>query len=310
MSPMLPATAPTVGQSILFRNRLVNVLMLGLVGDDPATTRYYGGVARTLDQSRHSLLFGTVRDSGRVQERVASYGHRTFCLECRSTRDYPRTILRLARMIRDERIDIIHGNEELPSFLSGLAGIVAGRGIRIYHRQHDVSASYQFEGSKGRRACGATRGATEVRQLLERRPHRRRRRPRRLHAHGGAPDERLAGAPAVGPQDDRRAARHRRAHRLARVPETRRGDSRELGLNPQDPVVTIVARLNWRKGHDVLFEAVGPTWTRQPRSGSARRGLWPSRGGPARPGGSAGPEARRSSSASTRMSGPTTWQDR
>ena len=117
------------------------VLMLGLLGDDPATTRYYGGIARTLDRSRHSLLFGTVRAAGRVQERVARWGHRTFSLDCGSSRDYPRSILRLARLIRDERIDIVHGNEELPSFLAGLAGIAARRGVRIYHRQHDVSSS-------------------------------------------------------------------------------------------------------------------------------------------------------------------------
>jgi D-inositol-3-phosphate glycosyltransferase len=38
----------------------------------------------------------------------------------------------------------------------------------------------------------------------------------------------------------------------------RRADEirRELGLSPREAAVTIVARLNWRKGHSVLFQAL------------------------------------------------------
>jgi glycosyltransferase involved in cell wall biosynthesis len=255
----MSSTASSLGRadrvSTRARDRRVRVLMLGLIGDDPATTRYYGGVARTLDQSRYSLLFGTVRSGGRVQERVASYGHRTFSLGCRSTRDYPVAILRLARIIRNEKIDIVHGNEELPSFLSGIAGIVARRGVRIYHRQHDVSASYALDGRKAGalvkrlaawvrsanysnvdRTAGATAhvvftlSEAHRANVLRERPHWARKAI--VVPHG-------IDEPTDWPRCRERA-------------EKIRG---ELGLAADDPAVTIVARLNWRKGHEVLFDA-------------------------------------------------------
>ncbi len=218
------------------------VLMLGLLGDDPATARYYGGIARTLDRTRFRLCFGTVRPAGRVQESVARYGHRTFSLNCSSSRGYPAAVLRLARLIREERIDVVHGNEELPSFLSGVAGIAAGRGIRIYHRQHDVSSSEgspiaSFNYSLVDRTAGAAAQAVFVltgahrANVLRERPNWAKKAI--VVPHGV--DE---------PSDW--AAKLRRAEELRR----------ELGVRPDDAAVTIVARLNWRKGHAVLFDAL------------------------------------------------------
>ncbi len=227
-----------------------NVLMLGLLGDDPATTRYYGGIARTLDRSRFRLVFGTVRQAGTVQEAVRRWGHETFCLSCPSARSYPRAVLQLARLIRRERIDISHGNEELASFLVGLASVVAGRSVRIYHRQHDACLSYAGDGPDGRRLRLASarysfvdrvagRFADQVWTLSE--THRAivlRERPEWARKTIVVPH-------GVDAPDDLSAARARA--------DALRG---ELGLGPDDGSLTVIARLNWRKGHNILFEAL------------------------------------------------------
>lgn len=232
------------------------VLMLGLLGNEPATIRYYGGIARTLDATRFSLLFGTVREAGGVQEAVARYGHATFSLDCRSARDYPRAILSLARIIREHAIDIVHGNEELPSFLSGQAALLARRGVRIYHRQHDACVSFDPsappEGSLRTRLAsrlssakysavdriaGAaaqvvfTLSANHCGTVLRERP---RWKPKvRVVPHG------VDQPPDWEPHRIRAAAIRR-----------------DLGLRSGEPTLTIVARLNWRKGHGILFDAL------------------------------------------------------
>jgi glycosyltransferase involved in cell wall biosynthesis len=231
------------------------VLMLGLLGDDPATTRYYRGVARTLDTSRYRLVFGTLRPAGQVQEAVRRHGHETFSLDCVSTLGYPRAVRSLVQIIRRERIDIVHGNEELASFIATLAGRLAGRGRRIYHRQHDTSASFAQSrdphaglGANARawlaskrfgladRWAGAladsvwTLSETHRRIVLQERPQWARKTVVVLHG--------------VDPPADLGPARRRAA-------ELRR----EIGIG-EAPSLTIVARLNWRKGHRVLFDAL------------------------------------------------------
>jgi glycosyltransferase involved in cell wall biosynthesis len=238
--------------------------MLTLVGDDPATTRYYDGIARTLDPERYRLVFGTIRNPGTVQERVANYGHRVFCLDCRSRLGFPRAVSRLARLIREEQIDVIHGNEELGGFLCGLAGVLAGRGVRIYHRQHERTLSYDpatgpqgnpFQRLKARlstlnyRAVDTTAGllANRVLTLAER--HCR----DVLHEHPGWARKVAVAHHGVWTPEDLGPA-------ITRGAEIRRDLGPDAG-----PVLAIVGRLNWRKGHTVLFDALQLLKTRERR---------------------------------------------
>jgi len=230
--------------------------MLTLLGDDPATTRYYAGIARTLDRTRFRLVLGTLRNPGQVQEQAEGYGHRAFCLHCRSRRDYPRAIWKLAQIIRRERIDILHGNEELGSFLCGVAGVLARRGVRIYHRQHDYSLSFNpEEGMQGSniqklrlmlsslnyRMVDGTAGALAHRVLTLAEHHSE----AVLREHPQWSSKIAVAYHGVDSPRDLGPDRERAC-------EIRR----ELGLENNIPVLTMVARLNWRKGHTVLFEAL------------------------------------------------------
>lgn len=236
--------------------RKISVLMLTLMGDDPATARYYAGVARTLDTERFRLVFGTIRGRGVVQERVEAHGHTTFCLNCQSRGDYLRAVLALSRIIRQEQIDVLHGNEELGGFLCGLAGILARRGGRIYHRQHDYSLS--FNPGEGLTGSLAQKGRLLISsanyQIVDGMAGRLAHRVLTLaDNHSQAvlrehPDWlskiSVAYHGVDAPAD------------LAADQDIAREIPQQLRLEPQVPVLAIVARLNWRKGHDILFEAL------------------------------------------------------
>lgn len=233
-----------------------NVLLLALDGEDPASVRYFDGISRTLDPARFRLVLGTIRNPGLVQERAKGLGHATFCLDCHSRWGYPRAVFKLVRLIRCERIDVLHGNEELGGFLCGLAGTFARRPVRIYHRHHDRSFAYDPNlGPKGTarqrlmsyvhtanyRFLDMVAGFLADRILTVSENH-------RLTVLCEQPGWNCKLGVALNgvdvPED------------LQNDHDTSRRIRDEVGAGSDKPVLTIVARLNWRKGHAILFDAL------------------------------------------------------
>lgn len=231
----------------------VGVLFLALHGDMPPTVRYLRGLTGSLDRSRFRLVLGTVRGAGGVQEEAEAAGHRTFCLDCRSRRDYPAAVRRLARLVREERVDVLHGSEELPAFLCGLAGVLAPRCARIYHRHHEYSATYDpATGIKGTTFERARAMASSLNyrvmdlvagnladlvltvsghhgeSVLKERPN-----------WAGKVETAWNGVDASEGRDRDEATAIRQSYGAG-----------------SGPVVTVVGRLNHRKGHAVLFDAL------------------------------------------------------
>lgn len=109
-------------------------------GDDP---ELYGGYVRYIanaveELGRHGaeVIFGTTRGRTPLHPVVEDLGIETFALGCRSRLGYPVAVLRLARLIRRYRPDVLHLNEPIQGVIGGAAGLLAGRAVRIFHRHH------------------------------------------------------------------------------------------------------------------------------------------------------------------------------
>lgn len=82
------------------------------------------------------LIAVTMFDRGTLHEQFAALGVTAHALGCRTSRDYVAASVRLARMINERDIEVIHAAEPIPAVVGGAAGIVSRRGLRVFHRQH------------------------------------------------------------------------------------------------------------------------------------------------------------------------------
>lgn len=154
-------------------------------------------------------------------------------LGCRSSRDYPRATWRLARLIREREIDIVHANETIPATISGIAGVLARRGTRIFHRHHNIIDARQqvFFSRIGSRLAHLTMAVSKS------------------AAHHA---ETIDG---VAPRNIRVA--YNGVHQLREVSMGEAAALRErLGIPANAPVILVVARLYKEKGQRTLLEAL------------------------------------------------------
>jgi glycosyltransferase involved in cell wall biosynthesis len=180
------------------------------------------------------LLVGTVFGFGEVHEQLGSVGVASFSLGCRTSRDYPMAIRRLAMLGRAHRTELVHGIEVIPAFLAGAAGRLGRRTPSIFHRQHTV-----FDEQPGltRLSAWASRLCTLT------------------MACSGASAE--AARQIDGVDEDRIRVVHNAATSPRPVDERELAAIRErLGISPDAAVISVVSRLRPEKGLDVLLDAL------------------------------------------------------
>lgn len=168
-----------------------------------------------------------------LNEELRLQGIATRSLDCRTSRDYPRAMLRLASWIRRERIDIIHCNEPIPAVIGGVAGLFARRGVRIFHRHH-TGVDDRKQELISRTGARLAQLVMAISQAAANHAHEHEDVPtsRIRIAYNGVREMRAVGA------DEARALRER------------------LGIVEGDPVILIVARMRPEKGHLMLLDAV------------------------------------------------------
>lgn len=188
------------------------------------------------------VLSVTVREPGALlanyerevlNEELRAQGIATRSLDCRTSRDYPRAMLRLASWIRRERIDIIHCNEPIPAVIGGVAGLLARRGVRIFHRHHT--------GVDDRKQELISRTGARLAQLVMAISQAAANHAQRFE---DVPTGRIRIA-YNGVQEMRAVERDEASALRAR-----------LGIADADPVILIVARMRPEKGHLMLLDAV------------------------------------------------------
>lgn len=198
-----------------------------------APSRFWEGSVPLLRAAGVEVFVVTVRGRGRLHENVEALGAHSLALNSRRSLDYPLVALRLARYIRQHRIDIIQACETIPGSIAGVAGLLARRGVRIFHRVHtiDQGREQRFLSRVSSRLSHLTMAISES------------------SAHyatelDGVPPARVRVA-YCGVDQPRSVP----AEELAAL-------RRSLGIPQDAPVISMVARLSPEKGHRTLFEAV------------------------------------------------------
>jgi glycosyltransferase involved in cell wall biosynthesis len=195
-------------------------------------TPYWARAPLLLQESGFDVTVVTVREPGPLNAQLRAHGCGALALNCGGANDYPLAAVRLARLVQDNEIDVIHACEPIAAVIGGTAGLLARRGLRVFHRQHSLARGRQALLSRfGSRlaqltiACSAA--AAEYATSSDRVPLSRIR-----IAHNSVPDLREV--------TDAEIAALRR----------------EMELPADALVIVSVARLRPEKGHDALIEAL------------------------------------------------------
>ena len=104
---------------------------------DDDTSGFFPQLARWHDRTRYQMCFATLKPMVPwLREYMESEGVRCFSCDCRSRADYPIAMLRLARLLRREGINILHTHLFEPSVIGMLAGAIARTGTRVVTRHY------------------------------------------------------------------------------------------------------------------------------------------------------------------------------
>lgn len=188
-------------------------------------------IAPALQQRGVDLTVVTLREANRLHEQLRSQGFDAIGLDARGRGSSPRSVARLARIIRAKDIEIVHGHEAIPSIIGADASLLARRGHRIYHRYHVYSS---------RRHQMLSWLAARVNS-------------RTIAVSGAA-------ASAAGDGDGTNESRIFLAHNGVRAmdpaaPDVVRALREELRIDEGAPVVLCVSRLRREKGLDLMVAA-------------------------------------------------------
>ena len=106
------------------------------VVDLPVPNPWLNGVARHHDRDRYEHLVVSLGPRCELHAELERHGLRSFALEATTRADYPKTVLRLVRLLRTEGIDIVQTHLFDPSVLGLVAGAVARTTSKIVTRHH------------------------------------------------------------------------------------------------------------------------------------------------------------------------------
>ena len=104
---------------------------------DSDTSGFFPQLAKWHDRSRYRMFFGTLNPMAPwLREYMVSQGVECFSCDCRRRGEYPGGIVRLARFLREQRIDILHTHLFEPSVIGLLGGVLARTPIRVMTRHY------------------------------------------------------------------------------------------------------------------------------------------------------------------------------
>src|SRR5262249_13979604 len=104
---------------------------------DSDTSGYFPQLARWHDRSRFKMYFATLNPMAPwLREYMESQGVHCFSCDSRRRIEYSLAMIRLARLLRRERIDILHTHLFEPSVIGLLAGALAQTRLRVVTRHY------------------------------------------------------------------------------------------------------------------------------------------------------------------------------
>ncbi|HWB00550.1 MAG TPA: glycosyltransferase, partial [Pirellulales bacterium] len=112
---------------------VLNILQMT---DLPGLGQWIHGLARFHDRSRFRMSIATIGPRNDHHAMLEGFGVSTFALGATKRRHYPGAIVKLARVLRREQIDILQMHMFDPSAIGLLAAKLAGTGLTIVTRHH------------------------------------------------------------------------------------------------------------------------------------------------------------------------------
>ena len=101
---------------------------------------YFELIGAHADRSRYDIRLGTVGSSGALQEAAERMGLQTFALGADHRSGYPGAIIRLAKRLRDEQVDVIQTHLLDGCFVGLAAARLARTPVAIFtaHHSHEI----------------------------------------------------------------------------------------------------------------------------------------------------------------------------
>ena len=198
-------------------------------------TPYFWSIARQHDRSRFPVMFCTTASAGALQKSLNEAGTPQFSLGATRRLHYPMAILRLVRLLRREKVSILHTHFFDPTFI----GLVAAKLARVrfvftrHHSDHNSRLGKKWH-SRIDALCG--RGADHVIAVSEA--------TRQIMIE----QERVPAHQITTVYNGMNPLREPSREDIEQV-------RRELALG-DEPVLLMLARLHEEKGHRFLFEAI------------------------------------------------------
>jgi glycosyltransferase involved in cell wall biosynthesis len=106
------------------------------VTDPGAPNPWFNGIAVHHDRTRFRHLVATFGPRAGFHTELEARGVQTFTLGITGRRSYPAAVVRLARLLRQEHVDILQTHLFEPSFVGLVAAHVARTPVRIVSRHH------------------------------------------------------------------------------------------------------------------------------------------------------------------------------
>lgn len=203
--------------------------------DTTLDTAYFRSIAQQHDHRRFPVMIGSIASAGPLQEAMRKLDTVTFALGAVARWQYVMAIPRLARLLRREKIALLHAHCFDPTFV----GLMAARLARIpfvftrHHSDHNIRLGKKWhtriDGWCARHADHVIAVSEATRRIM-------------LEIEGVPGEQVTVIYNGMEP-----------LHQPA--PQTVAGVRHELGLG-EEPVCLMLARLHEEKGHRFLFDAI------------------------------------------------------
>jgi glycosyltransferase involved in cell wall biosynthesis len=108
--------------------------------DSNIETNYFVSIARNHDRKTFPVMIGSIKPPGSLQSALTALGVPGFSLNVTSRSQYLAATLRLARVLRNNKIDILHAHCFDPTFIGLMAAKLAGVPFLFtrHHSDHNI----------------------------------------------------------------------------------------------------------------------------------------------------------------------------
>lgn len=198
-------------------------------------TQYFRSIARACNRERYPVMIGSLAPAGPLQTAMHELETRTFALGATARWQYAQALWRLVRLLRRERVALLHAHCFDPSWLGLIAARLAGVPFVFtrHHSDHHLRLHKHWhtrvDGWCGRRAAHVIAVSQVTRRLM-------------IEVEGVPAEQITVVYNGLEPRSEPSPAN------VARV-------KRELKLGAER-VCLLIGRLHEEKGHRYLFEAI------------------------------------------------------